>query len=50
MKWFLKMRPRVGGLLLALIIALGPWSIIEAQNPPQLEVVPIGNGSGTTVS
>jgi hypothetical protein len=41
MKWFLKMRPLVGPLLL-LIIALGPWSLIEAQTPAQLAVVPVG--------
>jgi cobalt-zinc-cadmium efflux system outer membrane protein len=50
MKWFLKMRLRVSGLLLVLIIALGPWSIIQAQNPTQLAVVPVGNSSVTTVS
>ena len=50
MKWFLKKRPRVtGGLLLAFIISLGPWSIVEAQNPSELAVVPPGNSSGTTV-
>jgi outer membrane protein, heavy metal efflux system len=50
MKWFLKMRQRVGGLLLALSIAMVPWSIIEAQNPAQLAVVPVGNSSVTTIS
>jgi len=49
MKWFLKMRPLVGPLLL-LIIALGPWSLIEAQTPTQLAVVPVGDSSVTTVS
>jgi len=49
MKCFLTNRPLVGGLLLACIISLGPWSIIEAQEPSQLAVVPVGNGSRTTV-
>jgi len=50
MKRFLKMRPRFGGLLLAYIIALGPWSIIEAQNPTQIAVAPFGRSSGTSVN
>lgn len=50
MKWFLTTRPQAGGLLPALVIALGSWSIIEAQNPSKLDAVPVGNSSGTSVS
>src|SRR6185436_19096168 len=46
MKWFLKMQPRVGALLPAIIIASGPWSTIEAQNPAQ---VGVGTSSITTI-
>ncbi|HKO42387.1 MAG TPA: TolC family protein [Pyrinomonadaceae bacterium] len=50
MKWFLKKWPRVTrGLLLACIISLGHWSIVEAQNPSALAVVPPGNSSATAV-
>lgn len=49
MKWFLRMPPRVGGLLLASIIASGPWSIIEAQSPSQVAFVPPRNSGSPTL-
>ncbi|HYJ84867.1 MAG TPA: TolC family protein, partial [Pyrinomonadaceae bacterium] len=50
MKWFLKKRHRVARcLLLAFMISLGHWSIVEAQNPSELAIVPPANSSGTTV-
>lgn len=49
MRSFLKKRARVGSLLLAFVISPGPWLIAEAQNPPQLAVMPPGN-SATSVA
>lgn len=50
MKWFMKERQRVArGLLLASVISLGHWSIVEAQNPTELAVVPLGNSSPAAV-
>jgi outer membrane protein TolC len=49
MKWFLKKRPRISGLLLVFIISLGHWSNVGAQNPTELALVPPANRSGTTV-
>lgn len=50
MKSFLKKRGRAAGMLLASAISLGSGLIAEAQNPPQLAVVPAGNSSLTAVS